>query len=407
MFRCEFCSYTTKRKYDLDKHFLTKKHIINFTRANPNRNTYNNMKSNIDDPKKTQSDPKKTRYRPKMTRKNNNILQKNQNILKINENNQINQNNVVTDKKIKDKFYCDYCGNLFSTKAHKRRHELHRCKVIKKQLCNKESELMEIKKKLFEKEKEMLNKEKEVNDILESREKYKKEVIDLKNMVYNNQREFIEYAKEQSKPKNVSNVFYIQNNFKGAQTMDNVLKNWNITYPQWVRAALKGYVAGYTELIEDQFINNHEFEERPMHCLDPSRGIFMFNDTEMGWMKNGQVDINSVIINVDSKFNEFSRDYQEDVPKNTELRNIKEKAKEEDPLIYYTNIDKFNSFIPPKYVREEGKESEYEKSKKKIIKNLSVKCAFNKPTDLNVIENKAIDLNNMVIQSDNIPSQEL
>ena len=253
----------------------------------------------------------------------------------------------------------------------------------------------------------MQTKEKEVNDILESREKYKKEVIDLKKMVYNNQREFIEYAKEQNKPKNVSNVFYIQNNFKEAQTMDNVLKNWNITYPQWVRAAFKGYVAGCTELIEDQFINNHEFEERPMHCLDPSRGIFMFNDTEMGWMKNGQVDINSVITNVDSKFNEFSRDYQEDIPKNIELRNIKEKVKEEDPLVYYTTIDKFNSFIPPKYSKEEGKESEYEKSKKKIIKNLSVKCAFNKPGGLKIIENNATGLDNIVIQPDNIPSQEL
>jgi len=30
----------------------------------------------------------------------------------------------------------------------------------------------------------------------------------------------------------------------------------------------------------------------------------------------------------------------------------------------------------------EGKDSEYEKSKKRIIKNLSVKCAFNKPNEL-------------------------
>ena len=56
---------------------------------------------------------------------------------------------------------------------------------------------MEIKKKLLEKEKEMQTKEKEVNDILESREKYKKEVIDLKKMVYNNQREFIDFVLRQ------------------------------------------------------------------------------------------------------------------------------------------------------------------------------------------------------------------
>ena len=32
------------------------------------------------------------------------------------------------DPKIKKKFRCDYCNTTFSTKAHKRRHEMHKCK---------------------------------------------------------------------------------------------------------------------------------------------------------------------------------------------------------------------------------------------------------------------------------------
>ena len=218
-----------------------------------------------------------------------------------------------------------------------------------------------------------------MDKIIQSREKYKKEVIDLKKMVYNNQREFIEYAKTQNKGKSVSNVFYIQNNYKNAATMDQVLDEWDISYPEWVRATIKGYVAGCTELIENRFIKPLSIQERPFHCLDPSRSILMYNDGELGWMKNAPIDINTVIDNVDDKFNKFNRDYQSDVPKNDELRVIKEDIQITNPVIYYSTLEQFNSFIPPKIKEEEGKESDYEKSKKRIIKNISLKCAFNKP----------------------------
>ena len=46
---------------------------------------------------------------------------------------------------------------------------------------------------------------------------------------------------------------------------------------------------------------------------------------------------------------------------------------------------KLDEFLPRKYKKEEDKDSEYEKSKKKIIKNILVKCALNKPA--NEIEN--------------------
>ncbi len=163
--------------------------------------------------------------------------------------------------------------------------------------------------------------------------------------------------------------------------MDQLLNDWQITYPEWVRASMKGYVAGCIELIENHFLQNKSLSERPLHCLDPSRGIFLYNNNEIGWMKNSPMDLNSVITNVDTKFNEFSKDFNEDVPEDNDVRNMKNKVKEEDPLIYHNISDKLNNFIPAKYKREEDKDSEHEKSKKKIIKNISVKCAFNKPSD--------------------------
>ena len=58
---------------------------------------------------------------------------------------------------------------------------------------------------------------------------------------------------------------------------------------------------------------------------------------------------------------------------------MKEKVKEDDPIIYHHIKTKLDEFMPPKYKKEDDKKSEYEKSKNKIIKNIAVKCAFTKP----------------------------
>tara|TARA_Y100000310_G_scaffold266688_1_gene278317 strand:- start:36 stop:1190 length:1155 start_codon:yes stop_codon:yes gene_type:complete len=378
MYRCEVCNYVASRKYNFDKHLLTKKHQRNITREKVNNNSNNTSK----EPKHSQGEP----IRSQWVAKNEPVGAKNEPILNKKSNKKSNKNK---GKKIF--YYCCYCGNKFSSQANKRRHEKHRCKIKKQQNKNEESELEYIKKKLENKEKELENKkkevneileskEKEVNEILESKEKYKREVIDLKKMVYDNQREFIDFAKD-SKKKNVSNIYYIQNNFKDALTMNQLLDEWQITYPEWVQASMKGYVAGCTELIENQFIQNKSLSKRPIHCLDPSRGIFLYNDDGTGWMKNAPVDIGSVITNVDTKFNEFNKDYNREVPVDIETRDMKKRNKDDDPIIYHYIKTKLDEFLPPKYKNEENKDSEYEKSKKKIIKNISVKCAFNKPAN--------------------------
>ena len=86
-YSCNVCMFSTKLKTDHKRHLQTKKHIRNLE-----ENTLKTQK----DPQKTQKDPQKTQKDP----------QKNTTLKKHN---------------------CDYCDESFSTFAHKRRHELHRC----------------------------------------------------------------------------------------------------------------------------------------------------------------------------------------------------------------------------------------------------------------------------------------
>ena len=83
------------------------------------------------DPKMTQTGPKMTQNDPQMTQKKPNIQQNP--IILHNSDNQISNIN-------KSDLFCQYCGKKFSTKAHKRRHELHRCKENINIQFNKEIE---------------------------------------------------------------------------------------------------------------------------------------------------------------------------------------------------------------------------------------------------------------------------
>jgi hypothetical protein len=83
---CESCKFSSKIKTHYNRHLKTKKHLTNI-----NTSLYS-MVTTQKDPKKTQKDPKKTQKDPV--------------------------------------FECGYCSSLFSSYAHKRRHEKYRCKEI-------------------------------------------------------------------------------------------------------------------------------------------------------------------------------------------------------------------------------------------------------------------------------------
>ena len=108
-FKCIKCNYSTTVKGNYKRHLNTQKHIRNITSND------NNIVTPPKYPKKTQKDPK----RPDKSTE-------------------------------KDKYTCNYCGNFFSTFAHKRRHELHRCQhtqaLNERKLRENEKEIKEIKK---------------------------------------------------------------------------------------------------------------------------------------------------------------------------------------------------------------------------------------------------------------------
>ena len=85
LFTCNFCNYTTSSNSNFNKHLKTKKHRVNEVSSKKILKELEEWTQK--DPKKTQKDPENT-----------------------------------------ETYYCDYCSDNFSSYAHKRRHELHRCK---------------------------------------------------------------------------------------------------------------------------------------------------------------------------------------------------------------------------------------------------------------------------------------
>ena len=100
-FLCEYCNYKTDIKCNFVRHLKTFKHIktAEIYGVTKNYKKQINFKTQKD-PKKTQKDPK----RPKKTQQ-------------------------ITEKSPKNGYFtCIFCSCIYSTFAHQRRHEMHRCK---------------------------------------------------------------------------------------------------------------------------------------------------------------------------------------------------------------------------------------------------------------------------------------
>ena len=129
-YECKNCNYTSELKSNFSRHLKSKKH---------GRKTATNYDSSKEIETKSQKEPKMTPNDPKMT----------PNDPKMTQNDPTMTQN---DTSIDPKFYCEYCDKVFSTKAHKRRHELHSCK-LNKEINNKDAKI-----KILEKEKKELYK---------------------------------------------------------------------------------------------------------------------------------------------------------------------------------------------------------------------------------------------------------
>ena len=127
VYKCECCFFLSKLKSNYKRHLKTKKHHINLKNSLiPMVMTTNDHKMTTNDHKMTTNDHKMTTNDHKMTTKKHN-------------------------------YSCEYCEISFSTKAHKRRHELHYCK--------ENNSIMSIKIKKLEKEK--MNLEKEIGKLID------------------------------------------------------------------------------------------------------------------------------------------------------------------------------------------------------------------------------------------------
>jgi len=96
IYTCEICKYSTKYKYDFNKHLKTKKHRLN-------EECTDNIPTELEG--MNQNEPQMNHNEPAM-----------------------NHNEPVNIPKDIKKYPCDYCEETFNTLPSKRRHELHRCK---------------------------------------------------------------------------------------------------------------------------------------------------------------------------------------------------------------------------------------------------------------------------------------
>jgi hypothetical protein len=132
-YECELCNYNTKYSGNYNKHLTTNKHKRKTAEENGCSEILEDIKV-INENEKTQKDPQKTQKDPQKTQKD---PQKTQN------NSEEIQNN------------CNYCKKEFSSYAHKRRHELHRCQEVKEDV----NSLYKSDKKEWLKEKKILFKQ--------------------------------------------------------------------------------------------------------------------------------------------------------------------------------------------------------------------------------------------------------
>ena len=121
LYSCKYCNFSTELIGNYKKHLKTKKHGRNI---NPKYSIENEIAL------KTPKDPKKTPKDPKRPQKNKH-------------------------------FSCIYCYETFTTYAHKRRHELHKCK----EMPLKDITIQNLKKETNEKNKKIEKLEKKVDKL--------------------------------------------------------------------------------------------------------------------------------------------------------------------------------------------------------------------------------------------------
>ena len=120
LYSCEYCNFSSNLKSNYNRHLKTKKHIDN---------------------------------------EENSIISM---VMNTNEHKMNTTNSEISEKS--EKFYCEFCFELFNTKPSKRRHELHYCKENTSIMTNKIKTLEKEKKKLEKQIVKMMDKVGTINN---------------------------------------------------------------------------------------------------------------------------------------------------------------------------------------------------------------------------------------------------
>ena len=160
-FFCQVCNFSSNRKKDLERHFLTRKHLEmnnKYKNYGNNLGNYQNVNYGIYNPNLSQFNPNLSQFNPNLSQFNPNLSQiipkaKSSNVLPT-------KNNIIDVESHNDNnLRCEYCNEKFTFKGNLKRHIKKSCKV-KSELDEKEMELLlkkEREREDFEKEKERLH----------------------------------------------------------------------------------------------------------------------------------------------------------------------------------------------------------------------------------------------------------
>ena len=161
LYNCEICNYSTKLKYDFNKHLKTKKHHTNYNKLSSCSEKSHNFPSKTlqNPPKNDKNPPKPSGIPPKVTPKPSKTLQ---NPAENSENSDNLDNETTNSKCI---YICEHCNKEFSRKDNLKRHIEMRCKAHKKEEVIDYKEMFYLMKSELEKEKNEFKKQ--INILLE------------------------------------------------------------------------------------------------------------------------------------------------------------------------------------------------------------------------------------------------
>ena len=165
LYICKHCDYSTNLKGNYDRHIKTNKHRLKILCIIPTSISEGVMSQN--EPKMSQNEPKRASDLPKSENpiKSDDLTINDHISINIIESLSQQNHNSYKSHNSNNLYKCEFCDEVFSSQANKRRHELHRCKnneaTLIKKLNEKEQYIKQMereRKELYKKIDELISK---------------------------------------------------------------------------------------------------------------------------------------------------------------------------------------------------------------------------------------------------------